>query len=342
MSGNCWYKVDIENKSLKELTPTSFGDLNLRERFDIQEWIEKTPDILGEDLLIIGKEVVLPSGKRLDLLAIDKEAYLVVIELKRDSSGKDAEWQAIKYTSYCSSMHNDELFGIYAEYLGASLEEARDLIDEYIEYDLDELNEEQRIVLAAKEFHPELVSAVLWLREYEVDIKCVRLAPYLDANGDLFIKPEVLIPLPEAEDYIQKKEHKNKHSPAGTSSIYSLEESEFEHDDLREKVFESLTRDSELTHRLITFFSILLEADKSISREEVKRGLFENNIGNDIGQSGRYLSNISQFITKRSNPHLRQIIEFTSSGKTGSKKDNYNIKPQYVELVEQVLEDIEE
>ncbi|MCK5880795.1 MAG: DUF91 domain-containing protein [Sinobacterium sp.] len=336
------YKVDIKNKLLKELTPTSFSDQKLRERFDIQEWIEKTPDILGEDLLIIGKEVILPTGKRLDLLAIDKEAYLVVIELKRDSSGKDAEWQAIKYTSYCSSMHNDEIFGIYADYLGATLEEARDLIDEYIDYDLDELNEEQRIVLAAKEFHPELVSAVLWLREYEVDIKCVRLAPYIDDNADLFIKPEVLIPLPEAKDYIQKKEHKNKHIPATASLIYSLEESGFEHDELKEKVVGSLTRDTELTPRLITFFSILLESEKPISREEVKKGLFENNIGSDIGQSGRYLSNISQFITKRSNPHLRQIIEFTSSGKIGSKKDNYNIKPEYVEMVERILEHIEE
>ncbi|MCP4416125.1 MAG: MmcB family DNA repair protein, partial [Chloroflexi bacterium] len=45
----------------------------------------------------MGKELVLPSGIRLDLLAVDRQANLVVIELKRDSSGRDVEWQAIKY-----------------------------------------------------------------------------------------------------------------------------------------------------------------------------------------------------------------------------------------------------
>ena len=65
------YKVDIENKSLTELNKARFSDLGLKERFDIQEWIEKTPSILGEELLVIAKEYELPSRTRLDLLAID-------------------------------------------------------------------------------------------------------------------------------------------------------------------------------------------------------------------------------------------------------------------------------
>ncbi|MBW1929881.1 MAG: MmcB family DNA repair protein [Deltaproteobacteria bacterium] len=79
--------MDLENKKLIKVPKTSFSALNLKERFDIQEWIEGTPEFLGEDLLIIGKELVLPSGRRLDLLAIDQQGALVVIELKRDESG---------------------------------------------------------------------------------------------------------------------------------------------------------------------------------------------------------------------------------------------------------------
>ncbi|MEK9565129.1 MAG: MmcB family DNA repair protein, partial [Deltaproteobacteria bacterium] len=97
------YKVDIENKTLAKVQKSSFSELNLKERFDIQEWVDSTPEILGEDLLIIAKELVLSSGKRLDLLAVDKEGALVIIELKRDDSGSEVEWQAIKYASYCSS-----------------------------------------------------------------------------------------------------------------------------------------------------------------------------------------------------------------------------------------------
>jgi len=50
------YRVDIENKKLIELPATTYSELNLRERFDIQEWIAGTPEILGEPLMIISKE----------------------------------------------------------------------------------------------------------------------------------------------------------------------------------------------------------------------------------------------------------------------------------------------
>lgn len=219
------YKVDIENKQLIKIRATTFSSLDLRERFDIQEWIEKTPDILGEELLIIAKELTLPSGKRLDLLAVDRQGVLVIIELKRDDSGSDVVWQAIKYTSYCSSLTQDDIFKHFAKYLGGDASEARDKIEEFIDTEIEDLNEKQRMILVSKEFHSEVASAVLWLREYEVDIECVRLSPHLDENKNLFINPEIIIPLPEAKDYIQKKETKQKEQRHPGKSSFSLEKS---------------------------------------------------------------------------------------------------------------------
>ena len=57
------YRVDLQNRKLIEIPVTAFSALNLRERFDIQEWISGTPKILGEELLILAKELFLPSGK---------------------------------------------------------------------------------------------------------------------------------------------------------------------------------------------------------------------------------------------------------------------------------------
>ena len=51
---------------------------------------------------------------------------------------------------------------------------------------------------------------MLWLREFGVDIQCTRLAPFVDSDGELFIKPETIIPLPEAKDYIERKEVKQR------------------------------------------------------------------------------------------------------------------------------------
>jgi hypothetical protein len=333
------YRVDIENKRLIEIQATTYSELNLRERFDIQEWIAGTPDILGEPLMIISKELILPSGRRLDLLAVDKDGALVIIELKRDNSGSDVEWQAIKYASYCSSFSNDEIYQYLAEYLGADADDSREKIEEFVNCELEDLNQHQRIILVAKDFHSEVVSAVLWLRESAIDIVCVRLTPYFDQNGELFINPDIIIPLPEAKDYIQKKESKIKESKQPGKSSFSLEKSNMEPGELKKCIVESLTRDSDLTPRLRAFLKTISQEDRVYSREEVKQGLREAGFGDNIGQCGRYLSNISQFLTKKSNPHLRQAIEFESGGTYGETKDNYYIRPEYRDLIQQALKE---
>lgn len=208
------YKVDVSNKKLIALSATGFASLGLKERFDIQEWIEKMPSILGEDLLVIGKEVILSSGKRLDLLCIDKSSSLVIIELKRDDSGSSAEWQAVKYASYCSNFLSDEIYQQYATYKNITEYNAQQEIEEFIEDDIENLNKSQRIILVSKEFNSEVISAVLWLRDFGVNIQCTRLAPYIDSDNELFINPETIIPLPEARDYIEKKEKKQRVSLA--------------------------------------------------------------------------------------------------------------------------------
>jgi RecB family endonuclease NucS len=46
--------------------------------------IADRPEILGLDLLIIGREVVAPDSGRADLLGLDDEGNLSILELKRD------------------------------------------------------------------------------------------------------------------------------------------------------------------------------------------------------------------------------------------------------------------
>ena len=334
------YKVDIENKKLIKLSPTQFSTLKLRERYDIEEWIEKTPEILEEELLIIYKELSLPSGIRLDLLAIDKKANLVIIELKRDDSGTDVEWQAIKYTSYCSNFLQEDIFKYYAKYLQSDEDEAQLKIEEFVDEEIDKLNEKQRIILVSKEFHSDVISAVLWLRDYEIDIECVRLKLHLDQDNQLFITPDLIIPLPEAKDYIQKKESKQKEAKRSIKSSFSLERSNLPDNELEKRLINTLQRESDLTPRVIAFLEIISSEERIFKREEVRSKLFEKGIGVDIGQTGRYLSNISQFLTKKSNPHLRQVIEFETGGNHGETKDNYRVLPQYRELLKLVLKKV--
>lgn len=55
------YRIDVNAKRLIPLQPTTFEEHGLMERYDIQEWVESQPAILGESLMFIVKELVLPS-----------------------------------------------------------------------------------------------------------------------------------------------------------------------------------------------------------------------------------------------------------------------------------------
>lgn len=335
------YKVDTEGKRIFKLSPKTFAELRLLERFDIQEWIAKSPEILGEDLLIISKELKLPSGIRIDLLAVDKKGDLVIIELKRDDSGSSVEWQAIKYASYCSNFVPKDIVSDYAQYLQSDEDEAQLKIEEFLDEEFSSLNQNQRIILVAKEFHSDVASAVFWLREFEIDIKCVRLRPYVDADNDLFITPDIIIPLPEAKIYIEQKEIKRREEKQTTAvrSSFSLEIKDFDISTLEQMLRNTLTRHSDLTPRFVRLLEILLSEDRAFTKEEVKQLLFDKGVGNTLGKAGTHRSNLSTLITREPNYHLRQIIGFTSNGKPGGEKDGYQILHEYRELVQRLVDE---
>ena len=66
-----------------------------------------------------------------------------------------------------------------------------------------------RIVLASAEFSRELTSAVMWLNERSLDIRCVRLRPHTDGTR-VFLDVQQVLPLPEAADSREKKEEERQ------------------------------------------------------------------------------------------------------------------------------------
>ena len=186
MSRSNLYRVHPESKILQSVKEVDFADFGIKERFDIQEWIESTPEILGEELLIIDKEKSYFKGtrERPDLIALDKAGNVVVIELKRDESGENTEWQAIKYASYWSKFKVNDIIEVFADYLKTrgkvSAESDEDIagqkILEFIDDDtLDNINVKQRIFLVSHRYAKEVTSAVNWLIDsYRMSIKCIQ------------------------------------------------------------------------------------------------------------------------------------------------------------------------
>ena len=195
-----------EEHTATQVEEVDFSALGLRERQNIQEWVAVHPDILGDDLLIIAKEFNAFDGtnERADLVAVDSEGAVVIIELKRDDSGTDTHWQAVKYASYFRGASAEQIVELLADYANVEANEAAEALREHmgiIDDDLSGLNRRQRIILASHRFAPEVTSAVLWLNEqaeFPDLITCVTLIPHRDQEA-LYIQATTLLPVPGTE-----------------------------------------------------------------------------------------------------------------------------------------------
>ena len=199
---------EITSEAFRPIGRTSFSEQKIRERGDLQRLLRMQVDVLGEDLYVLTEEFGdwEDSRRRIDLLAIDQQANLVVIELKRTNDGGHMELQAIRYASMISAMTFERAEQIHAEFLtriGEPGDTARARMLAFLNWE--ELDEENfapdvRIILVSEDFGKELTTAVLWLRDRDIDIRCVRLRPYLNGETRL-IDVQQIIPLPEAQEY---------------------------------------------------------------------------------------------------------------------------------------------
>lgn len=203
------FQIDQDTNAITPLQSQSFTDLGFKERQHLQEWIAKSPTCLGEDLLILQKEFsgFSDTQERLDLLALDKQGGLVIIENKLDETGRDVVWQALKYASYCASLSTDDVCQIYQEHLAGTgqAHDARSRIAEFLdEEDLSDVTlnrgSSQRIMLVAARFRKEVTSTVLWLMNFQLQIQCFKVTPWV-RGADLFLNVEQIIPVKDIQEF---------------------------------------------------------------------------------------------------------------------------------------------
>ena len=199
---------ELTKDELRKIEETSFSAAKVKERADLQRLLQNQIEIISPDTLIIAEEFGEweDSRRRIDLLGIDKNANLVVFELKRTEDGGHMELQALRYAAMVSTMTLDRAIEVYSDYLSSRGNggDAEQSLLEFLEWD--DTNQERfaqdvRVVLVSAEFSKELTTTVLWLNDYYgLGIRCVRMKPYND-NGRTLVDIEQVIPLPEARAY---------------------------------------------------------------------------------------------------------------------------------------------
>lgn len=198
---------EMTKDTLQRIATTTLGGQGFKERSDLQRLLRQQVEIVSPGTMVIAEEFGEwdESRRRIDLLGLDRDANLVVIELKRTEDGGHLELQAIRYAAMVSTMTFEQVVDAHAAFRSRyNIEgDARSAILDFLgwlEPNETEFAQDVRIVLVSGNFSKEITTAVMWLNQRGLDITCVPLEVY-NLDGRVLVDVRQSIPLPEAADY---------------------------------------------------------------------------------------------------------------------------------------------
>ena len=151
----------------------------------LESLLEYNPDVLGQHLLIIGRQVQTFGDAYLDLLAIDASGIVWVIELKRNTTARAVIGQIVDYGTWVTTLTRAEIIRIFRHHRqGAQLEEV--FLKHFGRALPDVLNAAHRLLIAAVSV-PEVTNQnVDYLRSCGVPIEIV-LFQHFKINGSTIL-----------------------------------------------------------------------------------------------------------------------------------------------------------
>lgn len=210
------FSVDLTSLEATPMEEVSLSEVGIRERQDLQRWIETYPEIIERDLLVITTEFdqwqlrERRVADRLDVLFLDSAGSLLVAELKRDEAPDTTDLQALKYTAYCSQLTVDDVAEQYARYHDVSTDAARQAILDHAPTLSDRELGPIRVRIVANGFGPSVTHVVLFLIDLGLDIGCIQITARKQPDGRAVLSARQLLPPPAAEDYLVKRRRREQ------------------------------------------------------------------------------------------------------------------------------------
>ena len=322
-----WQMVDGKLAPLD----SALKDEKRTEPYDLEPWLESRPEIIGADLLLIGRQVTSKSGP-IDLLAIDRSGNTVVIELKRDELPRECLAQAIDYASDVASWTVERLSEICSEYRSTTLEAAFDEAFPEVDAETLNINSSQRVILVGFSVESSLERMIEWLSDaYGVQINAVVLHYVKTKSGDELLTRTSVI----SEDLELERGRKKRTFEVAISDTPGV----YEQAELRRLLYDYLRRPQVTNQRMRDILFPALLKEKVVTRDELKTAFTKFDPNYDESKIGNYLSLVSQQLGRAKNDFLRQVVNYAYP-RHPWEKDNFSIPEQYRPLVEDVLKEL--
>lgn len=171
------------------LKPVDFGPLDIEAR--LEDILDENVDIASPNWLVIGRQVRTDHGLFMDLLAVDRDANLVVLELKRDKTYRDIVAQVLDYGSWVRELKDDRIAQIFDDYQKRWHGDRKPTsIDEAFKNKFrvpmpEEMNSAHELVVVASSLDPSTERVVRYLAdEYGVRINAVFFRVFRDEDRE--------------------------------------------------------------------------------------------------------------------------------------------------------------
>ena len=301
------------------------------EPYDLEPWLASNPEIIGTDIIIIGRQVMTQSGP-IDLLGIDTSGNTVCIEIKRAELPRESLAQAIDYASDVATWTVERLSEVCSEYTKKPLQDAFNEAFPDVNLEAVSLNSTQRIILVGFSIEASLERMIEWLSDsYGVNVNAVALSYAKTKGGEELLMKTAII----SEEMEQRRKQKKFEIPM------SDEPGTHEIPRLKKMLLDYLSRDKVTNRRMRDILFPALLKTKVLSRDQLKKAFIDFDPSYDEQKVGYYLSIVSSQLGMKKNDFIRQAVAYEYP-RHHWEKDNFTIRTEYRDLVKEVLEELKE
>ena len=187
--------------------PEQLKASRLDEEKRLEDWLCRDVGLLNEKLLIIGRQISMSGGK-LDLLAVDEEANLVIVELKRDKTPRDVVAQTLDYASCIQDFGRDDVEFHTREFLEIDFDKA--FMQRFGHEAPETVNGRHRMYIVASALDSATQRIVEYLsRVHGVDINAATFS-YFNTDQGEFVARSMLLDEGEVERRVEARVTKRR------------------------------------------------------------------------------------------------------------------------------------
>jgi len=214
-------EIGIWNVTDNKVDKINFIGIESEKR--LEDILTKEISILGDNFLLIGRQVMTTYGKFIDLLSIDQDGKLSIIELKKEKTPRDVVAQALDYGSWIKDLTYSEITAICEDYYkGQKFESVFE--EKYGIAPPEKLNQEHDMLIVCSKLDNETERIINYLSDsYNVPINVVFFRFFQDKKSEYLSRSWLIDPTEVIEKSSKSKSQSKGESWNGKDFVVNID-----------------------------------------------------------------------------------------------------------------------